>query len=176
MSNLKLLYSDVEVADRVMKITDRVANSYRDDTTIVAVCVLKGSVLFYADLVRGMEDKRVVFDFVTLSSYGDNQQSSGKVEMVYPPLEDVRGRHVLIVEDIIDSGRTIEFLRDYYADKNALSVKVVCLLDKPKARKVPAKADFAAITLNRDAFVVGCGLDHAQLSRNKSGIYEVVEP
>ena len=128
--------------------------------------------MFFTELVQKIRGE-VVLDFMTLSSYDSGTSSSGKVRMVNGIREDVKGKHVLIVEDIIDSGHTIKFLREYFSEKDPVDVKVACLLDKPMSRQVHADVDFKAFTLEKPSFVIGYGLDYDQHYRNLSNILEV---
>ena len=101
-------------------------------------------------------------------------QTTGKIKLIQDMRENVAGKHVLVVEDIVDSGNTVHYLREYFEGKDALDVKIACLLDKPMARKVKAEADYVAFTLARPAYIIGYGLDDDQYYRNLNGIYEVV--
>lgn len=172
---MKLLYGEDEIRARVKATAREIAAGYTDDEPILAVCVLRGAVMFFTDLVKEMQDKNVIFDFVTLSSYENAMYSSGRVKLIQDLRESVEGRHVLVVEDIVDSGYTIDYIRRYFAAKKPLDVKVACLMDKPMTRKVDAYADYKVFTLEREAFIIGYGLDCGQLYRNLNGIYEVVD-
>ena len=130
--------------------------------------------MFFADLMKKMDDQRIVFDFITLSSY-ESTSTTGNVKLVQDLRSDVTDAHVLIIEDIIDSGYTLKYLKEYFSAKNAADVKVVTLLDKPMARKVEIQPDFTAFTLERPAFIIGYGLDLNQKYRNIDCIMEVVE-
>ena len=127
--------------------------------------------MFFSQLVRYIKND-VTIDFITLSSYVADK-SKGNIDMISDIRESVSGKHVLIVEDIVDSGRTIDYLRSYFENKNALSVKIACLIDKPMSRINSAKADFVAFTLDRPVFIVGYGLDYEQKFRNLDHIEEV---
>lgn len=176
MKQLKMtkLYDEAQIRARVKELAARIAADYADDKPILCVCVLRGAVMFFTDLVKELQDKNVMFDFVTLSSYENAMYTSGKVKLIQDLRETVEDRHVLVVEDIVDSGYTIDYIRRYFMSKNPLDVKVACLMDKPMARKVDVSADYIAFTLERDAFIVGYGLDCGQLYRNLNGIFEVI--
>ena len=171
--NKRLLYSEAEIRARVKELAQDIAKDYTDDKPILCVCVLRGAVMFYTDLVKELSDKHLIFDFVTLSSYENAMYSEGRIKLIQDLRESAEDRHVLVVEDIVDSGYTVAYLRKYFASKNALDVRIACLLDKPMTRKVDSKADYVAFTLQRDAFIIGYGLDCAQRYRNLNGIYEV---
>lgn len=173
--NMKLLYSEEVIRNRVKFLAKEICESYKDDLPILCVCVLRGAVMFFTDLVKEMQNKNVMFDFVTLSSYENATNSSGKVKLINDLRAEVEGCHILVVEDIVDSGYTLEYLRKFFTSKSPIDVKVVSLLDKPLRRKVNEEADYVAFTLASDAFIVGYGLDSAQLYRNLNGIYEIIQ-
>ena len=154
-----VLYSAKMIEDRVSSLAQQIQQSYpKDEKPIICLCVLRGAVLFFADLMKKMDDKRIRFDFITLSSY-ESTSTTGNIKLVQDLRSDVKDAHVLIVEDIIDSGYTLRYLKDYFADKQVSDVKVVTLLDKPMARKVDIKPDFTAFVLERPAIIVGYGLE-----------------
>ena len=130
----------------------------------LAVSVLKGSVMFFCDLVRAMNTP-VQIDFMTISSYGSSTQSSGMPKIVMDLAASVEDRDVILVEDIVDSGNTLYKMRDLLVGRGAKSFTVVTLLDKPSRRKVDIKADFSCFEVG-DEFIVGYGLDYAQQYRN----------
>ena len=167
----KTLHDSSEINARIKELGEKISAKYNDGKPILCVCVLRGSFMFFAELVKHIKGE-VIVDFITLSSY-EATSSTGKVNLVSGLRESVEDRHVVIIEDIIDSGRTIQFLRGYFADKNALSVEVACLIDKPMTRQVEAAADYIAFTLTRPAFIVGYGLDYDQRFRNLDGIMEI---
>lgn len=179
--NCKVLYDEATIRSRIKELAASIMEFYsRDDAPIVCVCVLRGAVMFYTDLMKELKSDRVVFDFVTLSSYEQalipgSMTTTGKVRLVQDLRESVTGKHVLVVEDIVDSGYTIQYLRAYFGSKDPLDVRIAALLDKPMTRKVDAAADYVAFTLERPAFIVGYGLDCDQKYRNMPGVFEVVE-
>lgn len=130
----------------------------------LAVCVLKGSVMFFCDLVRAMKT-HVQIDFMTISSYGSSTQSSGAIEIVADLKTSIAGRDIILVEDIVDSGNTLYKMRELFVGRGAKSVTVVTLLDKPSRRKVDVEADFSCFTVG-DEFIVGYGMDYDQKYRN----------
>lgn len=170
-----VLYSREVLEKRIAELGQEIKQTYpADNKPIICLCVLRGAVMFYADLMKSIDDERVVFDFITLSSY-DYTTTTGKVKLVQDLRCDVKDAHVLIVEDIIDSGYTLQYLKKYFAGKEAADVKVATLLDKPMARKVDITPDFTAFTLSRPAFIIGYGLDLDQKYRNLDCILEVIE-
>ena len=130
----------------------------------LAVCILKGSVPFFADLIRAIP-LPLETEYIALSSYGAGTASSGTVHIGKDIEADVAGRDVLIVEDIVDSGRTLAFLCGHLAARRPRSVRVVTLLDKPSRRAVPFSPDYVGFAVD-DVFVVGCGMDYAGRYRN----------
>jgi hypoxanthine phosphoribosyltransferase len=131
---------------------------------VIALCVLKGAVFFCADLVRHMT-MDVALDFIQISSYGNQKYSSGVVTILKEPQLDMRGKAVLIVEDIIDSGLSIREVHNYIESRGAAQVKTAAFLDKPKARKVPFVPDYVGFSIDPQ-FVIGYGLDFAEKYRN----------
>ncbi|WP_126424697.1 hypoxanthine phosphoribosyltransferase [Brevibacillus marinus] len=164
MDDIKdILISEAEIADKVRELGAILSEEYRDKNPLV-ICVLKGAVLFMSDLVRQMNIP-CEMDFMAVSSYGSSTESSGVVRIIKDLDTSVQERHVLIVEDIMDSGLTLSRLVELLKHRQASSVKVVTLLDKPKRRKVEIKPDYCGFTIP-DEFVVGYGLDYAEKYRN----------
>ena len=130
----------------------------------LAVCILKGSLPFFADLIRAIP-LPLETEYIALSSYGAGTASSGRVHIGKDIAADVAGRDVLVVEDIVDSGRTLAFLCGHLAARHPRSVRVVTLLDKPSRRAVPFTPDYVGFAVD-DVFVVGCGMDYAERYRN----------
>lgn len=178
-----VLFSENVIRERIAELGKKINAEYNDDKPIVCVCVLRGAVMFYTDLMKSIDNENVVYDFITLQSYesamvegpSNTMTTTGRVRLVQDLRMDVTGKHVLVVEDIVDSGHTIAYLRKYFEGKNALDVKIACLLDKPMSRKVDAPVDYIAFTLERPAYIIGYGLDADQRYRNLDGIYEVIE-
>jgi len=149
---------------RVQQMARQISEDYAG-REILAVGVLKGAVMFYSDLVRLLQVP-VVLDFIQAKSYS-GRTSSGEVRLLSEPdyLDRLEGRHVLIVEDIVDSGATIQYLRKRLLDKNPASVATCTLLDKPDARRIKVPVDYVGFTIP-DVFVVGYGMDHSEHYRN----------
>lgn len=132
--------------------------------TITAICVLKGSLLFFADLVRALRVD-VRFDYIALSSYGEGTESSGTVHVVADLSSEIEGKHVLVVEDIVDSGHTLVHLRALLEDRHPKSLRVVSLLSKPERREVEVPVEFIGFEVPNE-FIVGFGLDMDQKFRS----------
>ena len=160
---LKILLSEEEIKARVQEMGDELYDAFQDKNPMF-VGVLNGCFIFMADLVRATQLKSEL-EFIGVSSYKDGTKSSGVVQITRDLQEDINGRDVIIVEDILDSGNTLEFLKKYLMAKGAASVTIVTLLDKPARREKPIKADYAGFVVP-DEFVVGYGLDYAQQYRN----------
>ena len=165
-----------EIARRVTELGAQLSRDYAEEKPLL-ICVLKGSVVFFADLIRAISVP-IEIEFMTAASYGSATVSSGKVKVVSNLDEKIAGRHVILVEDIIDSGRTIAFIKDDMLTKGVKSLKVITLLDKPSRRVADVEPDYCGFEVP-DAFVVGYGLDYAQKYRNfpdigvlKKEIYE----
>ena len=128
------------------------------------VCVLKGAFMFLSDLMRAFDD-RVTLDFIAVSSYGASTKSSGEVRLVKDVDTSLAGRHVVIVEDIVDTGLTLHYLQDILRRRGPASLRTACLLSKPSRRQVDVTVDFIGFTIG-DQFVVGYGLDYSEQYRN----------
>ena len=157
------LFTRAQIDERVAEMGRQISADFKDDD-VIALCVLKGAVFFLTDLVRQMEID-VALDFIQISSYGNQKYSSGVVTILKEPQLDMRGKAVLIVEDIIDSGLSMREVFNYIENRGASKVKTATFLDKPKARKVPFNADYIGFSIEPQ-FVVGYGLDFAEKYRN----------
>ncbi len=159
-----VLISEDVIAERVTGLAKDIAGSEPEDLLIVVI--LKGSFVFAADLIRALDraGAKPRVDFMTLSSYGEGMRSKGAVTLSRDISEDVTGRHVLIVDDILESGRTLLFARDLLSGRGAVSVKTCLMLDKTEKREVPIEADFTGFEIG-DQFVIGYGLDLAHRYR-----------
>jgi hypoxanthine phosphoribosyltransferase len=157
------LFTRAQIDQRIRELGKQISADFAG-TELIALCVLKGAVFFLTDLVRAM-DMDVHLDFIQISSYGNQKYSSGVVTILKEPQLDMRGKHVLIVEDIIDSGLSMREVFNYIESRGAAKVKTVTFLDKPKARKVPFNADYVGFSIEPQ-FVVGYGLDFAEKYRN----------
>ncbi|EGG58725.1 hypoxanthine phosphoribosyltransferase [Enterococcus faecalis TX1467] len=159
----KVLISKEEILAKSAELGKQLTEEYQGKNPLV-VGILKGAVPFMADLTREI-NTYLELDFMDVSSYGNATVSSGEVKIVKDLDTNVEGRHILIVEDIIDSGRTLAYLVDLFRYRKAASVKIVTLLDKPEGRVVDIKADYVGFDVPNE-FVVGYGLDYAETYRN----------
>jgi len=159
----EILFSEAQIQDKIRELGQQISEDYRGRNPLV-ICVLKGAFIFMADLIKRM-DIPLEIDFMAVSSYGNATSSSGVVKIIKDLDTSVEGRDVLIVEDIIDSGLTLSYLVDVLERRNALSVAIVTLFDKPGRRTVGLEADYKGFVIP-DAFIVGYGLDYAEQYRN----------
>ncbi|WP_068505552.1 hypoxanthine phosphoribosyltransferase [Paenibacillus kribbensis] len=159
----EVLISEEEIQSKIKELGAQLSVKYEGKNPLV-ICVLKGAFIFMADLVKSITVP-LELDFMAVSSYGVSTKSSGVVKIIKDLDASVEGRDVLIVEDIIDSGLTLTHLIELLKNRNAKSVCVVTLFDKPARRSVNLEADYTGFTLP-DAFVVGYGLDYAEHYRN----------
>lgn len=151
-----------EISKEVKKIASQLNEFYKGEE-VIFVCVLKGSIPFYADLVREVNFP-VTFDMICASSYGASTDSSGTLKIKLDSGVSFENRHVLIIEDILDTGNTLYNLKEHFSDRNPKSMKLCCLLDKPSRRLRDIEADFCGFKIP-DVFVVGYGLDYAEKYR-----------
>lgn len=159
----KILLSREELQKRVAELGDEITRDYNGKNLLV-LGILKGAVPFMSDLIREIKVP-LAYDFMAVSSYGASTHSSGVVRILKDLERSVEDVHILIVEDIIDTGLTLKYLKENLAARNALSVKVVTLLDKPERRKVEVVPDYNGFAIP-DEFVVGYGLDFNEGYRN----------
>lgn len=162
-SELRTLLCKGDIEKTVEKLAEEIRKDYHEKNPII-VGILIGSFIFMADLVRKL-DFPLEMDFVRLCSYGSGTESSGKVKMLLEPAKPLKGRHVLVVEDIADSGYSLSFLMEYLEKQEPASLKLCVLMDKPSRRRAPVKIDYKGFTVP-DAFLVGYGLDCNEKYRN----------
>jgi len=160
---LKVLLSEDEIAARVAEIGAQISRDYAGKH-LVMVSVLKGSVVFMADLMRAVTVPAEI-DFMCVSSYGSGVKTSGVVKIIKDLDNDLAGMDLLLVEDILDSGMTLEYIKKLLLGRNPNSIKICTLLDKPERRKADVVADYKGFEVP-DEFVVGYGLDYAEKYRN----------
>ena len=168
---LKTLVSESELKERIKTLADEINNTYKD-SPIVAICVLKGAVMFFCELVKYLK-MPVRMEFVSLSSYGCSKHSTGRVSALNVSLPPLENEKVLVVEDIMDTGLTLKFLLDYLRTKcHVEDVKLAVMFDKKCARKYDIEPDFYAFDVD-DKFIVGFGLDYNGLGRQYKDIYVI---
>jgi hypoxanthine phosphoribosyltransferase len=165
---MEILIEADRIQSRIRELAAEIERDYPAGEEIHLVCVLKGGFVFMADLVRSMS-ARVTLDFIAVSSYAQSTRSSGEVRMLKDLDSGLEGRHIIIVEDIVDTGLTLMYLQDILRARAPKSLRTVCLLSKPSRRQVDVKVDYVGFTID-DRFVVGYGLDHAEKYRNLAHI------
>ncbi len=164
----RVLFSPEEIAAAIRRIAGAIARDYSGQPVLL-VAVLKGALFVVSDLARALAEEasgpsEVALDFIAVSSYGNAHRSSGEVRLVHDTSRSVEGRHVIIVEDIIDNGHTLAYLRNLFRARQPASLRTAVLLDKPYRRAVEVSLDYVGLTCP-DEFVVGYGLDYQERYR-----------
>ena len=159
----EILFTEEQLKTRVQEIAHEIERDYQGKE-IMLISVLRGSFIFMADLCRAI-DLPCTLDFMSVSSYGKGTTSSGQVQITKDLSEDITGRHIIVVEDILDSGNTLSYLLKILQHRHPASIRLCTLLDKPDRRVKPVEVHYSGFTIP-DAFVVGYGLDYAEKYRN----------
>lgn len=160
----KVLFTEEQLKERVKELGDKITEDYKGESVMV-LCILKGAFVFAADLLRAIKLDSASIHFMVASSYGDSTVSSGHVIIKQDIEESVEGRHIIIAEDIVDTGRTLSYVVEYLKEKGAASVEICTMFDKPDRRIANVEAKYIGFTIP-DEFVVGYGLDYAGDFRN----------
>ena len=160
---LKVLYSREQIQDATEKMGKQITKDFEGKDPLV-ICILKGAAVFYSDIVREI-NTYCELDFMDVSSYGNETVSSGDVKIIKDLDTSVEGRNVLIIEDIIDTGRTLSYLKSYLEEKKPKSLKLCTLLDKKERREFDLESDYVCFNIP-DKFVIGYGLDYDEKYRN----------
>jgi hypoxanthine phosphoribosyltransferase len=166
-ASMEILFTKQQIADRTREIGAQITKDY-EGKSIVLIGVLKGAAIFLADLARAIEVDNT-FDFVAVSSYGRARVSSGAVKLIKDIDNPIEGKHVIIVEDILDTGLTLSYLRGLMLQHKPASLKIATCLDKPERRLVPIEADYVAFKIPNQ-FVIGYGMDYAERYRGVDDI------
>jgi len=161
---MNVLLDAATIQNRVRELAGEIDRDYPEGEEIHLVCVLKGGFMFMADLVRGM-GPRVSLDFIAVSSYAKSTTTSGEVRMLKDLDSGLQGRHIVIVEDIVDTGLTLTYLQEILRARSPKTLRTACLLSKPSRRQVEVTVEYIGFTIE-DRFVVGYGLDYAEQYRN----------
>ncbi len=163
--NLKILIDSNTLNKRIKELANDINNYYGTKNPLTIICILKGAVMFYTELAKHLK-MPVKMEFVTLSSYGDSEKSSGKIKALNLAISDMENQNALIIEDIIDTGLTLDFLLKFIkTNYKVKEVKLAVLFDKKCARKYDIQPDFCAFNID-DKFIVGFGLDYCGFYRN----------
>ncbi|MCR5283337.1 MAG: hypoxanthine phosphoribosyltransferase [Lachnospiraceae bacterium] len=169
---LRVMITEEEIDKRIREIADEINREYREQE-VHLICVLRGGSFFMCELAKRITCP-VTLDFIACSSYGNDTKSSGVVRIVKDLSDSIVDKNVIVIEDVVDTGRTLNYLLDMLRDRKPRSLKLCALLDKPSRRVVEVKTDYIGFTIP-DEFVVGYGLDYAQRYRNLPYI-AVIEP
>jgi hypoxanthine phosphoribosyltransferase len=159
-----VLITEAAIAQRTRELAAEIHRDYAAQGQLHMVCVLKGAFMFLSDLVRSI-DMPVTLDFMALSSYANSTTSSGEVRLLKDLDSALEGRHVLIVEDIVDTGLTLHYLQDILTARGPKSVRTACFLSKPSRRQIDVRVEYIGFAIE-DHFVVGYGLDYGEQYRN----------
>ena len=171
--SLKIILSPEEITQRLKELGEEISREY-EDKPLVLIGILKGAFVFLADLMRVLRLPQVEVDFVRLKSYGFSDTSTGEVQITKDVELPLKGKHVLVVEDIVDTGYTLAYLKDHLLLHEPASVKICCFIDKAERRQIPVEIHFKAFEIPR-GFLVGYGLDYAERYRHLPGVYEVIK-
>jgi hypoxanthine phosphoribosyltransferase len=167
-----VMITETNIKQRVKKIAEEIENDFNNEA-IILIIVLKGSFVFAADLIREIKGD-IKVDFISVSSYGNDTETTGKVRLLKDLDANITNQNVVVVEDIIDSGLTLNFLLDHLKTHKPKQIKICTLLDKPERRRVELPVDYVGFVIP-DEFIVGYGIDYAQMYRNLPYIATVEE-
>jgi len=171
MPDKKLIFSKDQIQQRVQEIGRQITKDYRDKK-LIAIGILNGAFIFLADLVRNI-DLPLEVDFVRVASYGEQSTSSGTITFTKDIELDLGGKDVLLVEDIVDTGRTIDYLKKYFKKHNPNSLRVCALIDKKERRELDIELDYIGFEIS-EGFLVGYGLDYGEQHRHYADIYHLI--
>ena len=163
MVEIKTLIDEEKLNKRISEIAKQIEEEYKGKE-ITLICILKGSIFFTVDLARKINED-IKIEFIRVSSYGEGTESTGEIKMKLDLKDSIQGKDVIVIEDIIDTGRTLSYLLEYLKMKKPNSLKLCALLDKPDRRKIDVKVDYTGFQIP-DKFVVGYGLDWDEKYRN----------
>ena len=168
------LYTTKQIAARIQELAKEIRGNYNGESVLL-VSILKSSFVLTADLIRALYESgmtSVDVDFLKISSYGTTKQSSGKPQITAGLTTDISGKHVLVVEDIIDTGHTLKFVREYLEKQSPASVKLLAFLDKKAARKIEVPVEYVGFILKGTPWVEGYGMDGGEFGRGRPDIAE----
>ena len=164
MEKIKVLINEDKLNKRIKEMSQQISNEYSGEE-IVLVCILKGAVYFMVDLSKNIKNASVIVDFMKVSSYGNGTETTGEVELKIDLSTNIENKNVIIVEDILDTGYTLNYLYKYLKSKNPKTLKICVLLDKKERREKNIDVDYTGFEIE-NKFVVGYGLDYADKYRN----------
>ncbi len=169
----KIVFSAGEIHGRVGELASQISRDYKNKPLLM-VGVLKGAFIFLSDLVRQMDHPSLLIDFIQVSSYQQGTES-GSLRLIKDVERNISDLHVLIVEDIVDTGYTLSYLKELLNSKGPMSLKTCCLLDKPFRRKINISPDYSAFSLQKNVFILGYGLDLDEQYRHLPYLFEIEE-
>ena len=164
MENMDILISQKSIQNKVKEIANKIDNDYKDEEVII-ISILKGAIYFTMDLVKNINNPNIQLDFMKVSSYKNNTESNNEIDFQLDISIDVTNKNIIIVDDILDTGYTMQFLYNYLAKKNPKSIKTCVLLNKPERRIININADYVGFDIKNE-FVIGYGLDYDEKYRN----------
>ena len=164
LEKINVLINEETLQKRINELANKIEEDFKNEE-IVLICILKGAVYFAIDLSKKIKNNVVTIDFMKVSSYGNNFKSSGNIDFILDITTDIKNKNVIIVEDIIDSGYTLNFIKNYLSNKNPKSLKICVLLDKKERREIDVKVDYTGFEIE-NKFIVGYGLDYQEKYRN----------
>jgi hypoxanthine phosphoribosyltransferase len=171
MSERVTVLTEEEIAEKIAQVAKQISADYQDSELIV-IAILKGAFIFCADLVRKLDLEQIKVDFLRAASYGSGTTSSEEVKLIKDIDIDIMGKHVLIVEDIVDTGLTLSFLVEHMRLRSPKSIRICTMIDKKERRKTDIRVDYACHTVS-EGFLIGYGLDFAEDYRNLPGLYHL---
>lgn len=171
MKKIKVLINEEKINNRLDEIANQLMEEYKGKD-LMFLCILKGSIFFTVELAKRIKNN-VQFEFIEVSSY-EGHESTGKIKLNKDIAQSIEGKDVIIIEDIVDTGRTLCFLKQYLQEKKPATLKICSLLDKPSRRIAPVEADYVGFSIE-DKFVIGYGLDDEQNYRNLNYIGYIEE-
>ena len=164
LEKIKVLIDEEKLNTRITELAEEISKDYKEEE-LVLICILKGAVYFAVDLSKKIKDSVVILDFMKVNSYGNNFETTGTIDFRLDTSVDINNKDILIVEDIIDSGFTLNYLQDYLKQKNPKSIKICVLLDKKERRQTEIQVDYTGFEIE-NKFVVGYGMDYEDKYRN----------
>lgn len=171
MKEIKVLINEEQINKRLDELAKQLMEEYKEKD-LMFLCILKGSIFFTVELAKRIKNN-IQFEFIEVSSY-ENRESTGKIKINKDITQSIEGKDVIIIEDIVDTGRTLSYLKEYLLEKKPNTLKICSLLDKPSRRLMPIEADYVGFTIE-NKFVIGYGLDDEQNYRNLNYIGYVEE-
>lgn len=164
LEKIKVLIDEEKLNKRIIELAEEISRDYKNEE-LVLICILKGAAYFAVDLSKKITDNVVILDFMKVNSYGNEKESTGKINFTLDLNINIENKNVIIVEDIIDSGYTLNYLFDYLKRKNPKDLKMCVLLDKEERRKKDIKVDYIGFKIE-NKFVIGYGMDYEDKYRN----------